>query len=80
MIGWDAAISALFAAAARTHTALEFNAFPDRLALNDELVRRARDRGVVFAIDTDVHAVPQLDYTRYGGRRRPTCLGISPAK
>ena len=57
---------AVFAAAARTHTALEINAFPDRLDLDDELVRRARDHGVVFAIDTDSHAVPHLDYLRYG--------------
>lgn len=59
-------VDAVFAAAARTHTALEINAFPDRLDLNDELVRRAREHGVVFAIDTDSHAVPHLDHLRYG--------------
>ncbi len=59
-------VDAVFAAAARTHTALEINAFPDRLDLSDELVRRAREHGVVFAIDTDSHAVPHLDYIRYG--------------
>ena len=59
-------VDAVFAAAARTHTALEINAFPDRLDLSDELVRRAREHGVVFAIDTDSHAVPHLDYMRYG--------------
>jgi DNA polymerase (family 10) len=36
------------------HTALEINAYPDRLDLNDELVRRAREHRVAFAIDTDV--------------------------
>ncbi|HTY30943.1 DNA polymerase/3'-5' exonuclease PolX [Mycobacterium sp.] len=59
-------VDAVFAAAARTHTALEINSFPDRLDLSDELVRRAREYGVVFAIDTDAHAVPHLDYIRYG--------------
>lgn len=59
-------LDAVFAAAARTHTALEINSFPDRLDLSDELVRRAREHGVVFAIDTDAHAVPHLDYIRYG--------------
>jgi DNA polymerase (family 10) len=59
-------VDAVFAAAARTHTALEINAFPDRLDLSDELVRRAREYGVVFAIDTDAHAVPHVDYIRYG--------------
>ncbi|MBS4730696.1 DNA polymerase/3'-5' exonuclease PolX [Mycobacterium sp. SM1] len=62
----DFDVDAVFAAAARTRTALEINAFPDRLDLNDELVRRARDYGVVFAIDTDAHAIRHLDYIRYG--------------
>lgn len=62
----DFDVEAVFAAAARTKTALEINAFPDRLDLNDELVRRARQHGAVFAIDTDAHAVPHLDYIRYG--------------
>ncbi len=62
----DFDVDAVFDAAARTHTALEIHAFPDRLDLNDELVRRAREHGVVFAIDTDSHAVPHLDYLRYG--------------
>ncbi len=62
----DFDVDAVFAAAARTHTALEINAFPDRLDLNDGLVRRAREHGVVFAIDTDAHAMPHLDYIRYG--------------
>jgi DNA polymerase (family 10) len=62
----DFDVDAVFRAAARTHTALEINAFPDRLDLNDELVRRAREHGVVFAIDTDSHAVPHLDHIRFG--------------
>ncbi len=62
----DFDVDAVFAAAARTHTALEINAYPDRLDLNDELVRRARKHGVVFAINTDSHAVRHLDYIRYG--------------
>ncbi|HUO38294.1 MAG TPA: PHP domain-containing protein, partial [Mycobacterium sp.] len=62
----DFDVDAVFAAAAGTGTALEINAFPDRLDLGDELVRHARERGVVFAIDTDAHAVRHLDYIRYG--------------
>ncbi|HEY8451177.1 MAG: DNA polymerase/3'-5' exonuclease PolX [Micromonosporaceae bacterium] len=62
----DADFDAVFAAAARTGTALEINSYPDRLDLNDELVLRARRHGVKFAIDTDAHAVVHLDYLRYG--------------
>ncbi len=56
----------VFRAAARTGTALEINAFPDRLDLNDELARRARDLGVRFVINTDAHAVRHLDHMRFG--------------
>ena len=51
---------------ARTGTALEINAFPDRLDLRDEHVMWARRHGVKFAIDTDSHAVTHLDVMRYG--------------
>ncbi|MDT5025714.1 MAG: polymerase, partial [Micromonosporaceae bacterium] len=59
---WDA----VFAAAARTGTAIEINGFPDRLDLPDELVLRARNHGVKFSIDTDSHATVHLEYMRYG--------------
>jgi DNA polymerase (family 10) len=62
----DADLDEIFAAAAGTGTALEINSFPDRLDLNDELVHRARHAGVRFAISTDAHAVPHLDYMKYG--------------
>jgi DNA polymerase (family 10) len=62
----DADWDEVFRAAARTGTALEINAFPDRLDLNDELIRRAHCAGVRFAISTDAHAVPHLDYIRFG--------------
>ncbi len=56
----------VFRAAARTGTALEINAFPDRLDLRDEHIAWARRYGVRFAIDTDAHATPHLDVMRYG--------------
>jgi DNA polymerase (family 10) len=57
---------AVFAAAARTGTALEINSAPDRLDLGDELILRARRHGVRFAIDTDAHSTVHLDYMRFG--------------
>ena len=62
----DVDLDEVFRAAARTGTALEINAFPDRLDLGDDLIRQARHAGVRFAISTDAHAVPHLDYMRFG--------------
>jgi DNA polymerase (family X) len=62
----DLDLDAVFEAAARTGTALEIDAYPDRLDLRDEHVRRARRFGVRFAVDTDAHAVGHLDAMRYG--------------
>jgi len=56
---------AVFAAAARTGTALEVNGGPQRLDLRDEHIRWARRHGVRFVIDSDAHSVPQLGYARY---------------
>ena len=56
----------VFRAAARTGTALEINAFPDRLDLKDEHIAWARRYGVRFAVDTDAHATIHLDVMRYG--------------
>ena len=64
--GIDADLDAVFAACARTGTALEINAHPDRLDLRDEDILRARRHGVKFAIDSDAHAVPHLAVLRYG--------------
>ena len=62
----DLDLEAVFAAAGRTGTALEINAYPDRLDLRDEHVLWARRHGVRFAIDTDAHAVGHLDMMRFG--------------
>ncbi|KUO19285.1 DNA polymerase/3'-5' exonuclease PolX [Streptomyces dysideae] len=64
--GIDAGLDEVFAACARTGTALEINAQPDRLDLGDENILRARSHGAKFAIDTDAHSIPQLAYLRYG--------------
>jgi DNA polymerase (family 10) len=56
----------VFKAAARTGTALEINAFPDRLDLRDEHILWAKRHGVKFSIDTDSHATTHLDVMRFG--------------
>jgi DNA polymerase (family 10) len=56
----------VFAAAARTGTALEINSHPDRLDLPDELILRAKRHGVKFAINTDSHSTFHLGHLRFG--------------
>ncbi len=62
----DVDFGELFAACARTGTALEINAHPARLDLPADHIRAARDAGVLFAIDSDAHFTAGLDYLRYG--------------
>jgi DNA polymerase (family X) len=64
--GIDADFDAVFAACARTDTALEINAHPERLDLCDEDILRAKRYGVKFAVDSDAHAITHLPYMRYG--------------
>ena len=56
----------LFRACARTGTALEINASPQRLDLPSDHIRAAREAGVRFAIDSDAHSVSDLGNMPYG--------------
>ncbi|GHF08937.1 DNA polymerase/3'-5' exonuclease PolX [Streptomyces morookaense] len=64
--GIDADFDEVFAACARTGTALEINSHPQRLDLCDEDILRAKRYGVKFAVSTDAHSVTHLPYMRYG--------------
>ena len=66
--GYDFDYDAVFAAAARTGTALEIDGQPSRLDLPSPLARRAREFGVTFTCDSDAHGVAQLDERRVRGR------------
>ena len=59
-------IEQMFAAAARTRTALEINSFPERLDLVDVHARRAKDLGIMLVVNTDAHAPVHMDNIRYG--------------
>jgi DNA polymerase (family 10) len=53
--------------AAKVHgKVLEVNAYPDRLDLSDEHIRKAMDAGVMISIDTDAHSTPELCFMEYG--------------
>lgn len=53
-------------AAAENGTALEINASPYRLDLDDEQVKNARDQGVKLALGTDAHDIEELQFMRFG--------------
>ncbi len=56
----------LIAAAARYGCALELNASPRRLDLDDLACRSAREHGVKVSIASDAHSLDELGYVRYG--------------
>jgi len=62
----EADLDALYAACARTGTALEINASPDRMDLPPQHIAAAREAGVKFAIDTDAHSLVDLTHMPYG--------------
>jgi DNA polymerase (family 10) len=62
----DADWDAVYAACARTGTAVEIDAYPDRLDARAEHVRLALRHGAKFSIDSDAHAIAHLENMRYG--------------
>ncbi|MDI6591954.1 MAG: PHP domain-containing protein, partial [Patescibacteria group bacterium] len=52
--------------AKETGTILEINSFPERLDLNDQNIRRAKEAGVKMAINTDAHHKDQLRFIEFG--------------
>ncbi|MEV5444615.1 PHP domain-containing protein [Streptomyces sp. NPDC052644] len=67
----------VFAACARSGTAVEINSRPERLDPPRRLLRKAVAAGVYFAIDTDAHAPGQLDWQILGCARAEEC-GVPP--
>lgn len=56
----------VFEACVRTKTMLEINAWPTRLDLTDVLVKDAIQKGVKLIINTDSHALEQMDNMKFG--------------
>jgi DNA polymerase (family 10) len=62
----------VFAAAKETGKAIEINAYPLRLDINDIHAKRAKEMRIPILINTDTHVINQFDYMTYGvsiGRR-----------
>ena len=62
----DMDFHAVLEAAAKTGTALEINAHPSRLDLNDVNARAAKEMGVQMSINSDAHDAGQLLNMKYG--------------
>ncbi len=56
----------VFAACARSGTAIEINAGPTRMDLTGSQARAARAAGCSLAVDTDAHSTAELDAMRFG--------------
>ncbi|HLR22789.1 MAG TPA: DNA polymerase/3'-5' exonuclease PolX [Pseudogracilibacillus sp.] len=55
--------------AARTNTALELNANPQRFDLTTEWLQKAASKGIPIAVNTDAHNTQSLHFMNYGYRR-----------
>jgi len=64
--GADLDMDALLKAAAESGVALEINAHPARLDLDDVYARRAKEMGIPISINTDAHSEADLDMLFYG--------------
>ncbi|GBC98071.1 DNA polymerase/3'-5' exonuclease PolX [bacterium HR17] len=63
---YEVRVDALIEKARETGVALEINGSPERLDLNDEHARIARDAGVLLSIGTDAHRTEHLAFMRFG--------------
>ncbi|MGI8909714.1 MAG: PHP domain-containing protein, partial [Rubrobacteraceae bacterium] len=63
---YEVDVSRLIKEAVATNTALELNAYPDRLDLAVPYVREAVNAGVGITIDTDAHDETALSFIKYG--------------
>ncbi len=63
---YEVDMDAVLKAAAETGTAMEINAYPFRLDLNDIYIRKAKEMGVPVVINTDAHKTFQFEYMAYG--------------
>ena len=63
---YDVDIDEIIKIAKKTGTILEIDAYPDRLDLKDEYVRKCVEAGVKMAIDSDAHSITHFPYLEYG--------------
>ncbi len=59
-------LDAIIAASAENGTILEINGSPSRLDLGPEYVCKAKAAGVLIAVNTDAHSIPESERYKYG--------------
>jgi len=59
-------IDEIIKAAKKTGTILEIDAYPDRLDLKDEYIKKAINAGVKLSIDSDAHSIKHIHYLYFG--------------
>lgn len=59
-------LEAVMGECAARQVALEINAAPERLDISDNQARRAKELGVMLAVNADAHVATQLNQMRYG--------------
>lgn len=62
----DVDIDEIVKAAKRTKTILEIDAYPDRLDIKDEYIRKCVEAGVKMSIDSDAHSAQHYKYLEIG--------------
>jgi len=63
---YDVDMHEVLTVAKETGTAIEINAYPLRLDLNDVYAKMAKEMGIRLVISTDTHITNQFDYMEYG--------------
>jgi len=63
---YEVDMDAIIAAAKKTGTVLEINAFPERLDLKDSDIKKAVQEHCKMVIDSDAHAAEHIGYLKYG--------------
>ncbi len=64
--GYQFDMHSVLTAAAKHKVAMELNAYPDRLDLNDVHLRQAKQHGVKIVINTDAHHTSHMEKIRFG--------------
>ena len=63
---YDIDMDEIIAHAKKTRTVLEVDAYPDRLDIKDEYIKKCVEAGVRMSIDSDAHARAHFPYLEFG--------------